>query len=191
MNNTKFVKVLKLTQRNLKEGKVINVNEKNETKLNQNNFLIKMLVAYREKEFSNNEMVTEFIKCNLPTDEEQAKKQWFEGIEYDGHIYIAWFATTGGMKKEDDGICDTLFIREDYQHFSELLEQLISLGKFKELEKLKDDNEDKKICINKDVLSRISLITSDIITEIEMPNFIVLPQAHLDWVKDYKTVESC
>ncbi|MCT4543507.1 MAG: hypothetical protein N4A63_08195 [Vallitalea sp.] len=190
-----FVKVLKLSQKNLdSERKVINVTTEEETKLSNYSFLVKTLETYNDRKFNENELITEFIKINLPKDEDQAREQWFEGIEYEGSKYFGWFATTGGMKKEDNskkfgGKCDTIFIREDCEGFANLVENLISLGKFAELDNLKDDDKKKKICINKDVLSRLSLVTSDLITEIEMPNFIVLPTDTIDWIRDYKTVE--
>ena len=185
-----FVELLKLNQSNLdEEFKVVNVEDENITTTSNYNFLIRALEAYNNRKFKNNERVTEFIKINLSNDEEIAKKQWFDGIEYEGHTYKAWFATVGGMKKEENGICDTIFIREDYQEFVELVEDLISLGKFKDIENLSDDAKKKEICINKDVLSRLSLITSDLITEIDMPNFIVLPSAYIDHIEDYKTVK--
>lgn len=190
MKTMDFVKVLKLDQSNLdNERKVVNVTDDNITKLSRYNFLIKTLENYNNNKFTNNELITEFIKINLPYDEEQAYTQWFDGIEYEGKKYYAWFATVGGMKKEDNGICETIFIREDYQGFAELVETLISMGKFRELESLDDKDPKKTICINKDVLSRISLITSDLITEIDMPNIIVLPQATYNIIKEYKTVE--
>lgn len=190
-----FVKVLKLNQKNLELNNVINVTEKNVVKVGTNNFLIKTLETYNNKNFKNDELVTEFIKINLPKDnEELAHKQWFDGIIYEGHTYKAWFATVGGMKQEDNtrkykGICETIFIREDFQYFSELVECIISLGKFNDLESLDDTAKEKIICINKDVLSRISLITSDFITEIDMPNIIILPQPQYHIIKDYKTVK--
>ncbi len=93
-----FVKVLKLDQVNLdSERKITNIEEENITKLSNYNFLIKTLEIYKDKKFKNNEMITEFVKCNLPITEEEAHKQWFEGIEYDRHIYKAWFATTVDM----------------------------------------------------------------------------------------------
>lgn len=180
-----FVEQLKLDQANLKNFKeVVEVRDDNITTTINYNFLIKALEIYNDRKFDNNERVTEFIKINLSQNEEIAKQQWFDGIEYDGHTYKAWFATVGGMKEEDkagNGICDTIFIREDYIDFAEKVEELISLGKFKEL-------EGQEICINKDVLSRLSLITSDLITEIDMPNFIVLPSAYINYIEDYKTV---
>lgn len=180
-----FIKILKINQRNLdKDRKVINVNDENKVKWSSYNFLIKTLEIYNNRMFENDEFLNEFIICNLPKSEKDAYKQWFGGIECEGKKYYGWFATINGMKQEDWGICDTIFIREDYREFAEMLENLISLGKFKELE-----NKKQEICINKDVLSRISLATSDLITKIDMPNFIVLPSANIDWIRDYKTVE--
>lgn len=180
-----FVEVVKLDQRNLKDRKVINVTENNIIRDNRYNFLIILLETYNKKEYKNNERITEYIICNLPVEnEEKAHEQWFEGIEYEGYTYKAWFATTGGMKKEGFGICDTIFIREDYQDFAQMVEKLISLGKFTQLEK-----EEREICINKDVLSRLSLMTSNLITEIDMPHTIILKNSTLDWIREYKTVQ--
>lgn len=120
----------------------------------------------------------------LPASEEAAKIEWENGLTFNGHKYYAWFATTGGMKKEDSGKCETIFIREDCRSFVEKFEELISLGKFKEIEESK-----KKICINKDILSRISLGVSSSFMVGDMPNLIVLPQPRFKIVKDYKTVE--
>lgn len=186
MGKTQFVKLLKLDQTNLENNfKVVNVTEENETRTSNYNFLIKALEVYNGKKFKADEVIKEIIKISLSKDEDIAKKQWFDGIEYDGHTYKAFFATVGGMKVEDkvgNGICDTLFIREDYIEFALLVEELISLGKFKE-------QEGKEICINKDILSRLSLATSDLITEIDMPDIIVLPSTKIDYIEDYKTVK--
>lgn len=184
-----FVKVLKINQSNVKKGKVTNIQQVNIVKLSSYNFLIKALEQYNNRKFENDEMVTEFFKLMLPINEEKAREQWFNGVEYDGHIYKAWFATTGGMKHESNNSkCETIFIRDDYIDFAETVEDLVSLKKFKDLEQLSDNDENKTFCINKDVLSRLSLITSDLIGEIEMPNFIVLSQPSYRIVKDCKTV---
>lgn len=184
MSGIRNIEVLKLTQRNLSDGKVVDITDNNITEVSSYSFLVKMLEAYKKREFKPNERITEYIKLNLSLDEEKAKSQWFDGVEYDGHTYKAWFATSRGMKQENYGICETIFIREDYQDFAKIVENTVSLGKFKELEA-----EEKEICINKDVLSRLSLITSDLIAEIDMPNIIILPTATIDWIRDYKTVE--
>lgn len=180
-----FVKILKFDQDNIKEGLIINVTEENQIRLSGYNFLIKVLETYNKRKFENDELLTEIIKLNLPAkNEEKAREQWFNGVTYNNYKYVAWFASVSGMKIEENGVCDTFFIREDYISFTHFAENLISLGKFSEIEA-----EEKVICINKDVLSRISLMTTDLITEIDMPNFIVLPQAELKLIRDYKIVE--
>ncbi len=147
-------------------------------------FLTRALECYKQKELQDQDIIIEIIKVMLPDSEDEAHKEWFNGLEFMGHKYYGWFATTGGMKKENDGICETIFIREDARAFVQQFENLLSLGKFKEIE---ESNEE--ICINKDVLSRISLATSSSSMAGDMPNFIVLPQATYQIIKDYKTVE--
>lgn len=120
----------------------------------------------------------------LPSSEEEAKLEWDNGLTFDNKKYYAWFATTGGMKKEGAGKCETLFVREDFCEFSKEFEELISLRKFKEIEDSK-----KEICINKDVLSRLSLGISNCFMVGDMTNIIVLPQSKFHIVKEYKTVE--
>jgi hypothetical protein len=124
-----------------------------------------------------------FIKVMLPNNEEAAKQEWEDGLTLNGNRYYAWFATTGGMKREDDGKCETIFIRENYRTYADEFEDLISLGKFKEVEE-----SEKEVCINKDILSRISLAVSSSNMAGNMPDFIVLPQPKFRIKKDYKTV---
>lgn len=147
-------------------------------------FLLFALECYKNEKLINGKLITELIKVMLPNSEEAAKLEWENGLIFNGHKYYAWFATTGGMKKEDSGKCETIFIREDFKKFSDEFEDLISLGKFKEIEESK-----KKICINKDILSRISLAVSSCYAAGEMPEIIVLPQPRLRMIKDYKTLE--
>lgn len=189
MKTMDFVEVIKVSQRNINGNKVVNLDEENITRVSDYNFLTKALETYRGKPYKSDERVEEYIVANLPLVEDSAKQQWFSGITHNDSVYKAWFSTVGGMKQEDDGICDTIFIREDYVEFAKLVEHLVSLGKFTELENLDDSDSNKEICINKDVLSRLSLMTTDLIGEINLPNTIVLPNGTLDWVKDYKTVK--
>jgi len=121
----------------------------------------------------------------LPNTEEEAKEEWDHGLELKGKAYFAWFATPGGMKQESfAGKCETFFIREDFISFATEFEALISLGKFKEIE-----NSKAEICINKDVLSRLSLGVSNCHMAGDMPDIIVLPQPTFHIIKDYKTIE--
>ena len=114
----------------------------------------------------------------LPSSEEEAKLEWDNGLTFDNKKYYAWFATTGGMKKEGAGKCETLFVREDFCEFSKEFEELISLRKFKEIEDSK-----KEICINIDVLSRLSLGISNCFMVGDMTNIIVLPQSKFQRVE--------
>lgn len=141
--------------------------------------------CYKGEELQDKQLIDEIIKVILPSTEEKAKNEWDNGLIFNDKIYYAWFATTGGMKKEtSNGKCETLFVREDFCTFATEFENLISLGKFKEIAESKEE-----ICINKDVLSRISLGLSSCQMAGDMPDIIVLPQPKYRIVKDYKTVE--
>jgi len=87
------------------------------------------------------------------------------------------------MKQENNGKCEVYFLNEVNADFKSYFENIISLGKFAKVDTTKD------MYVNKEILSRFSLATSDIITEIDMPNIIILPQAKLPWNKTYKTVQ--
>lgn len=178
------VKLLKINQTNINVlNEVTKITEENYIKNDSYTFLIKSLEVYRKKEYEKDELVKEIIKVMLPVDEEEAREQWNKGITIEEIKYKAWFAPVGGMKLEEEGSkCEVIFIREDFIDFKEYFEDIISLGKFKEL-------IGKKLYVNKEILSRISLATSTLITEIEMPNFIILPNFSLEGFKrTYKAV---
>lgn len=148
-------------------------------------FLTYAYECYKGIALANDHLIDEIIKVMLPSSEEKAKEEWEKGLSFNDNKYFAWFATTGGMKAEKDcGKCETFFIREDFKQFADEFEELISLGKFKEIEESK-----AQICINKDILSRLSLGTSSCFMAGDMPDFIVLPQPKIHINKDYKTVE--
>lgn len=169
----------------ISEGTISSENlEENEITLTDS-FLTIALECYKNEEIQNGQLINEMIKVMLPGSEKEAKEEWENGLTFNNNKYFAWFATTGGMKAEKNyGKCETIFIREDFKKFSEEFEDLISLGKFKEIEDSK-----AKICINKDVLSRLSLGTSNCYMAGDMPDIIVLPQPQFHIIKDYKTVE--
>ena len=148
-------------------------------------FLTMALECYKNIKLEDGQLVEEIIKVMLPNTEEKAKEEWDHGLVLNDKVYFAWFATPGGMKQEKAmGKCETFFIREDFYTFAIEFEALISLGKFKEIETSKAE-----ICINKDVLSRLSLGVSSCHMAGNMPDFIVLPQPLFHIIKDYKTIE--
>ncbi len=181
------IKLLKIGQENLNAvNQVINktIKEANYAKQDKCTFLFKALETYKDKEFEEGELVLDVIKVTLSKDEEKARLQWFEGIEIEEMKYFGWFATPGGMKEEnekEDEKCEAFFIREDIKKFMTWFENIISLEQFNLL-------NNKEIYVNKQVLSRIALTTSILITEIDMPNIIILPKATIDFSRTYKTV---
>ncbi len=180
----KGYKIYSFGRSHIKDGVIVSSDLKtNETTITES-FLTGAIECYKKEELKDQELILEIIKVMLPHSEEKAHKEWFEGLEFQEQKYYGWFATTNGMKQEKNGICETLFVREDFKPFIDEFENLISLGKFKEIE-----DKEEKICINKDILSRISLATSSSFMAGDMPNIIVLPQATYRIIKDYKTVE--
>jgi hypothetical protein len=158
----KQIKVLKINQNNLLGSTVCGITDDSFSKQGTYNFLIKILELYRQKEFEDDEKVTEFIKLTLSDDEDKAHEQWFNGIIWEGRLYKGWFASVGGMKQEDSkskSKCEAYFVDKNLEGFKNYFETIIYLGKFNSLDKEED------IYVNKEILSRFSLATSSLITE--------------------------
>lgn len=169
----KQIKIYSFRRSNIKDGEISSENlEDNEITLTES-FLTIALECYKNAKLEDGQLIDEIIKVMLPGTEEKAKDEWDHGLELNGKVYFAWFATPGGMKQENKGgKCETFFIREDFCTFATEFENLISLGKFKEIE-----TSEAEICINKDVLSRLSLSVSSCHVAGDMPNIIVLPRS--------------
>jgi hypothetical protein len=180
----KQINIYSFGRKNIKDGIITSEDlDENIITLTES-FLTFAYECYKNEKLTDGQLIDEIIKVMLPASEEEAKFEWENGLKLNGNQYYSWFATTGGMKKEDWGKCETIFVREDFCDFGKDFEKLISLGKFKEIEESKEE-----ICINKDVLSRISLGVSSCYMAGYMPNFIVLPQPTFHLIKDYKTLE--
>lgn len=184
MKQLRQIKMYSFNRGSISEGQINSENVESLIVTLTDSFLTFALEKYLNREIANGELITEIIKVMLPPSEEDAKNEWQNGLTFNGDKYYGWFATTGGMKKESNGKCETFFIREDCRSFADELEEIISLGKFKEIEV-----SNEEVCINKDILSRLSLATSSAYMAGNMPDFIVLPQPTFRIVKDYKTVE--
>jgi hypothetical protein len=148
-------------------------------------FFVQAYERYKEITLDDGAFIDDIIKVVLSKEKEEAKKEWMEGLTLGDVTYKAWFATVGGMKVENDnGKCETFFVKDSLKSFIEEFENIMSLGKFKEIE----DNG-QKVYVNKDILSRLSLGFTSAQPVGVMPNIIVLPQAKYHMVKDYKTVD--
>jgi len=182
---SKQIKIYSFGRSCIEDGVITSCNlEDNEIALTES-FLTIALECYKNIKLEDGQLTEEIIKVLLPNTEEKAKEEWDHGLVLNDKVYFAWFATPGGMKQEKAlGKCETFFIREDFCSFATEFEELISLGKFKEIEASKEE-----ICINKDVLSRLSLGVSSCHVAGNMPDLIVLPQPLFHIIKDYKTIE--
>ena len=135
----KQIKMYSFGRKNIKDGVITSENlEENKITLSES-FLIFAYECYKGEKIKDGQLIDEIIKVMLPSSEEDAKLEWDNGLTFDNKKYYAWFATTGGMKKEGAGKCETLFVREDFCEFVKEFEHLISLGKFKEIEKKKKE----------------------------------------------------
>lgn len=181
----KLIKIYSFDRMNIFDGKIISENLNANIVSISESFFTLAYECYKHEKLQDEQLIYEIIKVMLPCSEEDANKEWNDGLTFNGKKYFAWLATTSGMKKETlNGKCETIFIREDFYNFANEFENLISLGKFKEIE-----NSKEEICINKDILSRISLGLSSSQMVGDMPNIIILPQPKFKIIKDYKTVE--
>ncbi|MFT4413885.1 hypothetical protein ACLM5H_08505 [Fredinandcohnia humi] len=184
MKQLRQIKMYSFKRDSISDGQINSENLDSSIITLSDSFLLFALEKHLNREFANGDLIIELIKVMLPMTEEEAKNEWQNGLTFNGAKYYAWFATTGGMKKENSGKCETFFIREDCRSFADELEEIISLGKFKEIEV-----SNEEVCINKDILSRLSLATSSAYMVGDMPDFIVLPQPTFRIINDYKTVE--
>lgn len=186
MRKQKFYTLYSFNQKDFEKNnkKSLDIKEENlvtkEVRLAEN-FLVHAYCNYKNITFENNMLIPEIIKVMLDNNEYTAREQC-KKITFNDENYIAWFATTSGMKKEDqeEGKCEILFIREDLIHFVETFEDITSLGKIKE-------QEGKEICINKDILSRLSLATSSSHMINYNPKVVVLPETEYKYVANYYT----
>ena len=181
----KQIRMYSFGRSNIKDRIITSENLEDNEIIITENFLTLALGCYKNIKIENGHLIEEIIKVMLPNTEKEAKDEWNNGLIFNNNKYVAWFATTGGMKQEmARGKCETFFIKDDFKTFADEFEELISLGKFKEIE-----DSQAEICINKDVLSRLSLGTSTCYMAGNMPDLIVLPQPTFHIIKDYKTIE--
>lgn len=181
----KQIKIYSFGRSCIEEGVITSENLEDNIVTLTESFLTLAYEHYKNIKLEDGQLIEEIMKVLLPNKEEEAKNEWDTGLSFNDQIYFAWFSTPNGMKQENfAGKCETFFIREDFFNFAVEFEALISLGKFKEIEASKAE-----ICINKDVLSRLSLGVSNCHMAGDMPDIIVLPQPTFHIIKDYKTIE--
>ena len=132
-----------------------------------------------------NTYIEDIIKVDLPIDEKETLDLLKDGFTYNEEKYIPLATTVGMMKhenEEEDYSCQYFFIKEDKEEgekFKEVLEDLASLGKLA-------TKEGVSLCINKDVVSRLSLLFS-VGERVLLPNLkvAILPEMTYKFANNY------
>lgn len=127
------------------------------------------------------EQIEDIIKINLPLDDDEAMEILKNGKIIDGVKYVALATTVGMMKHEDSNeySCEYFFINKEQEAFIEVFEDVVSLGKIKE-------KYNTELCINKDIISRLSLAFSTG-ERVHIPNLkiAILPEMTYTYVNNY------
>lgn len=161
------------------------------------NLLIHAYCTYTRINLENNMLIKDIIKVTLNSKFDTAKSQCKNGIRVNGELYDFWFATVASMKKEDaetNSKCECFFIKtgmkkryNQVHKFDKWFEYIISLGNIENLDVIYAKDEGK-LCLNKDILSRLSLTTSSAyMTSIE-PKIVVLPECCNKIISDIVTI---
>lgn len=146
-----------------------------------NNYLFEIYSIYKGEKIE--EISKNIIKVNLPSDLEKAKDLLIQGFKFKNIEYVSLLTTTGLMKNENTDLnikCDYFFINKDDDVFKDKLEDVASCGKLKTL-------KGEKICINKDIVSRLSLLLSsgDIVSFKKDLKFAILPEMEFTYINNY------
>lgn len=163
------------------EGTVIEKTYKENEITMDNNYLFEIYSTYKSQAIK--DIAENIIKVNLPDDKIQARDLLINGFKYKEIEYIALLTTVGAMKHENMELetkCDYFFINKEDEDFIDELEDIASCGKLKTL-------EGKEICINKDIVSRLSLLlSSGTMVYFQKPlKFAVLPEMTFKYINNY------
>ncbi|MDC0801468.1 hypothetical protein POG14_04670 [Clostridium paraputrificum] len=170
-----------MRKQKLYEIREINAKTKKEKRITLgDNYAFKIYSIWKGEEL--NTYIEDIIKVDLPIDEEEALDLLKGGFTYEEEKYIPLATTTGMMKHEnieEDYSCEYFFIKEEDKDFKVELTDLASLGKLKTKEGI-------KLCINKDVVSRLSLLFS-VGERVSLPNLkvAILPEMTYKFANNY------
>ena len=141
-----------MKQYKIREIKVIG--EQEEITLAESDAIRIYKIWKRIKDKEVDENLDAIVKVDLPKDEIEAMKLLKGGIIIDDKRYISLATTPGLMKKSGlDYSCEYFFVDEADKDFINVFYDVISLGKLKE-------KYNNYLCINKDIVSRVSLAFS-------------------------------
>lgn len=145
-----------------------------------NNFLFRMFYRYRNIKMEQHNYCEDLIKVELSKNEEQAKKQ--TKVEFNGITYIPLVTSPSLMKFEEGKYkCSYIYINKEYKEFIDIFKTCVSLEKIND----KVNNLDEEICINKDIIARLSLALSGSYRVNCKPNIVVLKEKTYEYTSRY------
>ena len=153
------------------------------------NIMLDIFEIYMKNEFTQDytletgEYIAEIIKVHLPKEKLEALDILSNGVDFDNNHYVYLTTSAGLMKKSNTEFkteCEVFFIEDTYQNFRYKFEDVISLGKL-------ESKKNTELCINKDVVSRVSLALSSCIGRVHIPKMkvAILPEMEYTFINNY------
>lgn len=137
---------------------------------------------YDLKDSNKDGVLEEIIKVHLPDNDDEALNVLKNGVEFDNNHFVYLTTSAGLMKKADMELrteSEAFFIDSTYKEFKDVFENVISLGNI-------NKKKGTELCINKDIVSRISLSLSSG-ERVHLPGIkrIILPEMTYKFVNNY------
>ncbi|MBX9179353.1 hypothetical protein HCG68_00080 [Paeniclostridium sordellii] len=151
------------------------------------NFMLDIFEIYMSNELNKQDYrlgknIEEIIKVHIPQSYNDALNVLENGIDFDNNHYVYLCTSAGLMKKADIEFkteSEAFFIEGTYKEFKDVFENVISLGNI-------NKKKGTELCINKDIVSRISLALSSG-QRVHLPGIkrIILPEMTYKFVNNY------
>lgn len=157
-----------------------------------NNFIFRAYEIFRNKKYKKDEHLENIIKVILTEGHEV--EQLNDGIEYNGKKYVQLVTSPGMQKKEESADSEDdantykteyLFIAEEDKDFVGVLEKILSGNKIKAWE-----DENKKMCLVKDIVARMGLATSGTTQIHYNPKIVIVDEASYTYKNNYTIIEN-
>ena len=133
------------------------------------NVMFRLYEVWKGIEIKSGDKLDSIIKFWLSTNSTKALDELILGFKYEDKEYIPLMTSPSMMKKEDKSRkCEYLYIDKKDEEFIVFLRNALSLGKIEDL------YTQDEVCINKDIIARISLALSGSIKINYTPKVVIL-----------------
>lgn len=152
------------------------------------NFITRAYQIFNGKTLENGDKIEDILKVML--NKNRALEQLENGITYNNKKYLPLITSPGMQKKEEkiDGEelkLEFLFINEKIIEFKYILEKLISGNKIAEFKE-----EEKEMCLVKDISARVGLATTGTEKINYNPNIVIVDEATYQYSFTYSYLEN-